>query len=273
MIGWLIFISTISALWVFLDATKHNIGPIDDGYLMSKMSAKSWAIATFLTGIPFLVLYLIRRPGLIDRAKYQPTTVEWRRLKAAIIPAAGAVIFIALEAPSPDMSEETLKSFYESSAHDILDSSSGAQPSENEEWNMSDANASSNGNIAVAAKLLNARRLTEVAAEDVDTIQKTPWKYYGKLMCFSGRAAFVQDEPPGGFVSNLIGGGEVGDLVIQTDNDDELEFLVMGGSGSLKFGSKVKVCGLTAGRVEAEGALGRTYQRLLFVANSFYALD
>ena len=83
---WLIV--SISALFVYYDATKNKIGKITEeksGILNS--SAEAWAITTLLLWIVAFPLYLINRSKLIEKAKQHPQEVgkNKRRIVLGVI--------------------------------------------------------------------------------------------------------------------------------------------------------------------------------------------
>jgi len=77
-------IVAISAVWVYLDATKNNIGKIKDAKSMFNMSAGAWGTVTLLLWIISFPAYLIKRAYLIEKAKENPVSVRGRTVKAAV---------------------------------------------------------------------------------------------------------------------------------------------------------------------------------------------
>ncbi len=74
-----------TAVWVYLDATKNNIGKISDQKGMFNMSAGAWSIVTLLLWIIGFPAYLIKRGDLIEKAKDNPVEVKGRGGKASAL--------------------------------------------------------------------------------------------------------------------------------------------------------------------------------------------
>ena len=64
-----------SMLFVYVDATKHNIGKIPGKKEFSNMSAGMWATGTALLWIVVFPLYLFKRNRLIEIADKTPQVV------------------------------------------------------------------------------------------------------------------------------------------------------------------------------------------------------
>jgi len=87
----IIAIVSVSAVWVYLDATKNKIGKIPDGKGMFNMSAGVWGIVTLLLWIIGFPAYLIKRGDLIEKAKENPVEVKGRGGKAAALSILGSL--------------------------------------------------------------------------------------------------------------------------------------------------------------------------------------
>ena len=66
----------ISAVWVYLDATKNKIGKNPGEKGMFNMSAGAWGAATLGLWIVAFPSYLIKRSDLIEKAKENPVDVK-----------------------------------------------------------------------------------------------------------------------------------------------------------------------------------------------------
>ena len=84
-----------SAVWVYLDATKHKIGKISGGKGLFNMSAGAWGIVTLLLWIIGFPSYLLKRKSLAEQAKIHPVEVGGRGVKTAILSVAGGFWFLA----------------------------------------------------------------------------------------------------------------------------------------------------------------------------------
>lgn len=87
----IIAVVAVSAVWVYLDATKNKIGKIPDGKGMFNMSAGAWSVVTLLLWIIGLPAYLIKRGDLIEKAKENPIEVKGRGGKAAALSIIGGL--------------------------------------------------------------------------------------------------------------------------------------------------------------------------------------
>lgn len=81
----------ISALWVYLDATKNNIGKITDAKGIFNKSAGAWGTVTLLLWIIGFPAYLIKRGDLIEKAKENPVPVNGRAAKTAVFGVVGGL--------------------------------------------------------------------------------------------------------------------------------------------------------------------------------------
>jgi len=75
----------ISAIWVYLDTTKHNIGHIEGIKGFLNMSAGAWATVTLLLWIIGFPVYLSKRNTLIALAKDHPVFVSGRAGKVVLL--------------------------------------------------------------------------------------------------------------------------------------------------------------------------------------------
>jgi len=98
MLGLLVaVVVTISAVWVYLDATKNGIGKLTDGSGFFNLSAGGWATVTLLLWIVGFPCYLVKREALIMKAKKSPVVVSGRTWKTLVLLAVGGY-FIAGQA-------------------------------------------------------------------------------------------------------------------------------------------------------------------------------
>jgi hypothetical protein len=90
----IVAVVAISATWVYLDATKNNIGKIPDAKGMFNMSAGAWGTVTLLLWIIGLPAYLIKRGDLILKASENPVAATGRGGKAAVFAVIGGLWII-----------------------------------------------------------------------------------------------------------------------------------------------------------------------------------
>ena len=73
----------LSALWVYLDASRNKIGK--SHALFNWFSAGAWALACVFIWPIAIPLYLVNRKALIEQAKREPVEVEGRWLIATLL--------------------------------------------------------------------------------------------------------------------------------------------------------------------------------------------
>lgn len=132
------------------------------------------------------------------------------------------------------------------------------------EWNTADADALSNGNVAIAAaKYLRGDELPD-GDGSMSEVLKAPWNFYGKRMCFPAQVAQAEDFPPSSDVAKNLG-GSAGEIVAVTEDEEIIDMMVIGGTGSISPGKLLKMCGLVAGRTEVPNRIGGTFRHLVMV--------
>lgn len=137
------------------------------------------------------------------------------------------------------------------------------------EWNTEDMNVETNGNIEIAVELLKSLSAESIKKQaitaDPAIVMKSPWKYYGKIVKFTAEVGLAQDYPPGSDESQVLGGTEVGELVIANDLNAIIDYLHIGSTGDIKVGDRVTVYGYPVGLGEVENKLGGTTTQLVVV--------
>jgi hypothetical protein len=87
----------VSALWIYLDATTHQIGKLtkeQGGQGFLNLSAKGWGWCTLLLWIVGLPAYILKRNTLIERAREYPVNVTNRTAPAVTLAVVGALEFV-----------------------------------------------------------------------------------------------------------------------------------------------------------------------------------
>lgn len=138
------------------------------------------------------------------------------------------------------------------------------------EWNTSDLDGASNGNLQKASTVLlkmndkNFRsKITEAVAGSVN---KSPWKYYGQVISFSGKVAIVQEYPPHSTLSNEIAnGGECGEIALITNDGTIVDSFLIGSTGIIRIGDFVTIYGLPLGIVGVPNKLGGITNELFVI--------
>ncbi|MBW8018040.1 MAG: hypothetical protein FVQ82_17870 [Planctomycetes bacterium] len=82
-----------SALWVYLDATKHKIGPTEGGGFWN-MSAGTWAIWILGLWIISFHAYIVKRKALIEKAKLSPVEPKNRTWGIVVFAFVGVLAII-----------------------------------------------------------------------------------------------------------------------------------------------------------------------------------
>ncbi len=135
-------------------------------------------------------------------------------------------------------------------------------------WDTSDPDVDTNGNIERAVTWIKTgERGIPVKSANAEQVQKSPWRYYGRNLCFAGQVGFVEDYPPGSDHSYSLGGGQTAQVVLTVNNsfngnvitshkETYVLFYLLGGSGNLSVGgSEVELCGLPVGRATLESGI------------------
>lgn len=138
-------------------------------------------------------------------------------------------------------------------------------------WNIKEVDATKNGNLQVAVKLLQTAGDIKKNAETPDpaTVIKSPWNYYGKIMKVTGTVAVVQDFPTGSDYSKVLDGKDSSDIVITTQDETIVEMLSSIPSGTLKVGNTITLYGYPIGNSEVSNRVGGKDTHLFLVGNSF----
>lgn len=130
------------------------------------------------------------------------------------------------------------------------------------EWNEEDLDATTNDNIPKALDVIDTMTIEDIndASEQINAseINKTPWKYYGKIINVTGEVAIIQEYPPEDGVEN-------GEIVIATDDGTIADFIVIGSTGDITEGDYIDINGLPVGQVEVENQQGGMTTQLMFV--------
>lgn len=153
--------------------------------------------------------------------------------------------------------------------HGLSGSSPAAQSSGKPAWNTSDVNIQTNGNLPIAASAIKSMSLANgIQHNDPASVIKTPWKYFGQMLCYSGTVEVAEDYPAGSNISNALQSKEAGEVVLAHYDGTILDFFVVGGTGHIKVGQMASLCGLPIGRLEVPNRLGGMFTHLVFVGVS-----
>lgn len=90
----MLFVVTLSAVFVYFDATKNKIGKLPDNKGFLNMSAGMWSFGVLLLWILIFPLYLIKRSSLIGIAKENPQDVSLRGAKLGFLSVVCALSFV-----------------------------------------------------------------------------------------------------------------------------------------------------------------------------------
>lgn len=100
MLGLLILVVvTVSAVWVYIDATNHRIGkqPNERGFF--NLSAGGWGAVVLLLWIVAFPCYLAKRSDLIAKAKKSPVLVTSKAGPLLLIVAGGGLLMLQQAIP------------------------------------------------------------------------------------------------------------------------------------------------------------------------------
>lgn len=139
------------------------------------------------------------------------------------------------------------------------------------EWNTSDSNAASNGNITLAVQWLQSTSQSiklSAASPEPNAVFKKPWEYYGQVVKLTGKVTSAKDYSSNSNVSKELGtaGSEI---VITTKDQTDIDFLMAGQAGQVKVGDTVSVYGYPVGHESVANKLGGKTSELVVVGNAF----
>jgi hypothetical protein len=136
-------------------------------------------------------------------------------------------------------------------------------------WNTADLNVVSNGNMPVAVALL--RDLSPAALrQEADgtiapaTVNKQPWKYYGKPLKLTGAVGIAQAYPPGSDLGKAMG-GEAAEIVMVADDGTIIDFFMMGDTGDVNVNDVARVYGYVVGQAEVTNKMGGQTTQMMMV--------
>ncbi|MGH8396828.1 MAG: hypothetical protein ACRETA_01095 [Gammaproteobacteria bacterium] len=92
----IVAVVVITAVWVYIDATKNKIGKIHGIKSVFNMSAGAWGVVTLLLWIIGFPAYLIKRSDLIDKAKENPVEAKGRAAKAIALSIVGVCVLVLI---------------------------------------------------------------------------------------------------------------------------------------------------------------------------------
>ena len=98
-----------SSIWVYLDATKNDIGKIEGEKGFFNLHAGGWALVVLLLWIVGFPAYLIKRSDLIKKAHDYPAEVSGKTFKIIALSLCGLVIIIG-QLSQADLSDSPLAS-------------------------------------------------------------------------------------------------------------------------------------------------------------------
>ncbi len=138
------------------------------------------------------------------------------------------------------------------------------------EWNTKDVDAMENGNIWVAVEQLKTKNniRSEAINADASMVIKTPWKYYGNIIAFTGIIAAIEEYSPESDMAKNLESDSASDIVIETDNGIIVEMMSSVSTGNLTEGDRVTLYGYPVGRADVENTLGGSFTHLIIVGNA-----
>jgi len=267
------FIVTIvvcaSAIWVYLDATKNNIGKIPGGKGMFNASAGAWATVTLLLWIIGFPAYLIKRNALIAAAQENPVAVTGRAKKIAVLVICCCLYLLIFNIDLLTNRQDNAQS---STVDQAADQSEQAHADmQNTSFNTSDKSINTNGNVLVAVNKIDKMGNTSVwdtaDQASTETLTKSPYSAIGKLKKISGRVYKVEELPPGDFQ------GRWSELLLLANNPNSplgsttVDFMYNGDISKVRSGQRMTCAGYFVGTFESENAMGGKVEAVVLVGN------
>ncbi len=136
------------------------------------------------------------------------------------------------------------------------------------EWNKSDINAESNGNLAIAASIVREKKGS--LKENAETINpadaiKRPWDYYGKVYKFQGIAYVLQDYPPTSDMGKALGGDACEIVITSGESETIVDGMLYGTTKGIQEGTTVNMYGYIVGTMEVPNKIGGKFTHLVVV--------
>jgi hypothetical protein len=140
----------------------------------------------------------------------------------------------------------------------------------NYDWNITEIDASKNGNIVVAVNwLLRAPAIRDLTIHpDPNMMAATPLKFLGKAVSLTGTVVEIRDYPAGS--DYAIGGKESSSLLVKcADGTLALSLCLKKAGGNVREGEEVLLYGYPVGILEQKNQLGGKETVLVLVANDY----
>jgi hypothetical protein len=257
-----------SALFVYYDASEHNIRHKRDESGFSNADPALWAFFVLILWIIFFPLYLINRSRLIEKAKLSPKEpLPLRQLWFVVFFAIFlfSLYFAFIYEGPRDSSEVSV-----SPTHQQYQST----PRQTTQFNASDKSIATNGNFIIAAnKILNSSSSAIwQAAQSVSpaNVTKSPYSSIGKLYKLNGQVYKVEEFPP---TPNLSGQWAEVLLLVNNPNSPTgtttVSFFYNGDINQVNANTYIICAGYFIGTYESQNALGGTVEGLVLVGNVF----
>ena len=136
-------------------------------------------------------------------------------------------------------------------------------------WNTSDTDATSNGNLSEAVSAISSLSSSDLRSRSesvsLSYIIKSPWKYYGHVISFSGQVSNIKEYPPGSQEAENIGGPFAEMSVYNEASGVSVDVIFMGDTGNIVQDSYVNLCALPIGMSEGQNAFGSSVDMLVVV--------
>jgi hypothetical protein len=134
-------------------------------------------------------------------------------------------------------------------------------PEPRPQWNTTDMDVATNGNLAVATSLIRSNGVARAGAKTVDigTAAKAPFRYFGDVYQFSGTIGLIQEYAPGSAASQAFGGGVVSEVVLVDSTGRSsvpIDYVMLASTGNVKEGDQVIIWGHIVGMIDATNRLG-----------------
>lgn len=134
------------------------------------------------------------------------------------------------------------------------------------EWNQEETDADKNGNIKLAARLINADdNLSEkvLTITRLNEVMERPWEYYGKVIKVSGKVKLAKGQPLKSDTKELLDGGT--DEVVICAGQALIDVVFKGSARELENNSFITVYGYPVGLVGIENSSGNEVQQMVIV--------
>lgn len=132
-------------------------------------------------------------------------------------------------------------------------------------WNKTVLDATKNGNMPIAVKLVVEDNNLSAKAEDANPadVMRRPFDYYGKVIAFTGEAYYLQDYPPESDFGKAFGGNVC--EVVMMSGETIVDVIGQGTTTGIEKGQIVTLYGYPVGVTNVPNKVGGSFDQLIVI--------